>query len=214
MRKIIDSVFRNIVVWFSLILVSFLAAVSFLFTSVFEWDESNQYLPEVIHYKSDIFIITLAVCVFIIFLLYRTKYLERISLISMKIFWFISVLVLSLGWIFLTRPVPVADDMMVSNAAVQFLNNDYSMLQKGGYVYQYVHQLGIIWLLEQIYRLFGAGNYLVYQMLNVLALCVVYGCLLKLSKNFSKQRRQSELQWLCCLCFVFRFFIQHLYMEI
>ena len=47
MRKIIDSVFRNIVVWFSLILVSFLAAVSFLFTSVFEWDESNQYLPEV-----------------------------------------------------------------------------------------------------------------------------------------------------------------------
>lgn len=120
-------------------------------------------------------------------------------------FLFISVLVLSLGWIFLTRPVPVADDMMVSNAAVQFLNNDYSMLQKGGYVYQYVHQLGIIWLLEQIYRLFGAGNYLVYQMLNVLALCVVYGCLLKLSKNFSKQRRQSELQWLCCLCFVFRF---------
>ena len=55
MRKIIDSVFRNIVVWFSLILVSFLAVVSFLFTSVFEWDESNQYLPEVIHYKSDIF---------------------------------------------------------------------------------------------------------------------------------------------------------------
>lgn len=54
MRKIIDSVFRNIVVWFSLILVSFLAVVSFLFTSVFEWDESNQYLPEVIHYKSDI----------------------------------------------------------------------------------------------------------------------------------------------------------------
>ena len=41
MRKIIDSVFRNIVVWFSLILVSFLAVVSFLFTSVFEWDESN-----------------------------------------------------------------------------------------------------------------------------------------------------------------------------
>ena len=134
MRKIIDSVFRNIVVWFSLILVSFLAVVSFLFTSVFEWDESNQYLPEVIHYKSDIFIITLAVCVFIIFLLYRTKYLERISLISMKIFLIISVLVLSLGWIFLTRPVSVADDMMVSNAAVQFLNNDYSMLQKGGYV--------------------------------------------------------------------------------
>ena len=71
MRKIIDSVFRNIVVWFSLILVSFLAVVSFLFTSVFEWDESNQYLPEVIHYKSDIFIITLAVCVFIIFYLFR-----------------------------------------------------------------------------------------------------------------------------------------------
>lgn len=193
MRKIIDSVFRNIVVWFSLILVSFLAAVSFLFTSVFEWDESNQYLPEVIHYKSDIFIITLAVCVFIIFLLYRTKYLERISLISMKIFLFISVLVLSLGWIFLTRPVPVADDMMVSNAAVQFLNNDYSMLQKGGYVYQYVHQLGIIWLLEQIYRLFGAGNYLVYQILNVLALCIVYGCLLKLSKKFFKTETAERI---------------------
>lgn len=193
MRKIIDSVFRNIVVWFSLILVSFLAVVSFLFTSVFEWDESNQYLPEVIHYKSDIFIITLAVCVFIIFLLYRTKYLERISLISMKIFLFISVLVLSLGWIFLTRPVPVADDMMVSNAAVQFLNNDYSMLQKGGYVYQYVHQLGIIWLLEQIYRLFGAGNYLVYQMLNVLALCIVYGCLLKLSKKFFKTETAERI---------------------
>mgnify|MGYP000537218220 CR=1 FL=1 len=54
MRKIIDSVFRNIVVWFSLILVSFLAVVSFLFTSVFEWDESNQYLPEV---KSTILLI-------------------------------------------------------------------------------------------------------------------------------------------------------------
>ena len=58
MRKIIDSVFRNIVVWFSLILVSFLAVVSFLFTSVFEWDESNQYLPEVIHYKNYIFTIS------------------------------------------------------------------------------------------------------------------------------------------------------------
>lgn len=72
MRKIIDSVFRNIVVWFSLILVSFLAVVSFLFTSVFEWDESNQYLPEVIHYKSDIFIITLEY----VFLLYF-YYIER-----------------------------------------------------------------------------------------------------------------------------------------
>ena len=71
-EKIIDSVFRNIVVWFSLILVSFLAVVSFLFTSVFEWDESNQYLPEVIHYKSDIFIITLAVCVLLYF-----YYIER-----------------------------------------------------------------------------------------------------------------------------------------
>lgn len=68
-----------------------------------------------------------------------------------------------------TQVVPITDQKNCFEAAAAFLANDPSPWEKGGYAYIYPNQNGLILFFALIQKLFGVGNHLVVQFLNVLA---------------------------------------------
>lgn len=68
-----------------------------------------------------------------------------------------------------TQVVPISDQKDCFASAASLLAGDPSPWNKGGYAYIYSNQNGLIVFLAVLQKLFGVGNYLVVQFLNVLA---------------------------------------------
>lgn len=81
---------------------------------------------------------------------------------------------LSLFLILVTQNKPVNDQYSVNQVAQEFIEKDYSALSPGGYVNRYPNQLGIVLILYVFDHLFGANNYLVFQICNAVALTLLW----------------------------------------
>lgn len=133
---------------------------------------------EVPKYKSDhplLLIILMAAFWVLLYCLYEglQKYLslqrqDRIRRTTMIIsgVWAAS---LSLFFVLLFRCGVVCDSKSLSDIASAFMRNDFSAFARGEYLHHYSFQLGMIALLETIYRLFGVENFLAFQLINVIA---------------------------------------------
>lgn len=86
---------------------------------------------------------------------------------------------ISLFSILAFRSIAKCDSEFVSNAAIQFLENNYEAFAQGQYLYMYPFQIGLTALLELIYRVFGVQNYIVFQLLNLV-------CILSIVKVLSQ----------------------------
>lgn len=50
-----SSIFRKIIIWIGLVIVTFLTVTSFFQKCSFHWDETGQVLPEMIYYEKNHF---------------------------------------------------------------------------------------------------------------------------------------------------------------
>lgn len=78
----------------------------------------------------------------------------------------------SLFFVFLFRCGAVCDSQFLSDYAVEFMKGNYEAFTGGTYLHHFPFQLGMIAFLELVYRLFGAENYLAFQMINVVSIVV------------------------------------------
>lgn len=92
---------------------------------------------------------------------------------------------LSLFFLLLLRSKPYMDCVEVVEVARQFSRNDYSALstpEHNSYLYIYSFQIGMVGVLELLFRLFGEGNYFSFQLLNVVGAAFMAGSIHELSK--------------------------------
>ncbi|MDE7132901.1 MAG: hypothetical protein K2O65_14120 [Lachnospiraceae bacterium] len=94
------------------------------------------------------------------------------------------VLVMGTIWIFATRLYPGSDPAKVYQIAMQWRRGDFSAYAEGGYLFRYPFQAGIILFYYLLSFLFGIDNYIGLQFINVIALAVTYGLLVKLAALF------------------------------
>lgn len=99
---------------------------------------------------------------------FRHRLLPFISSKKMAVV-FILVWLCYVFYLLATQASPVTDQKNCFEAAAAFLARDPSPWQKGGYAYIYPNQNGLILFFALIQKLFGVGNHLVVQFLNVLA---------------------------------------------
>ncbi len=199
--------FREGIVWLSLLIIAFLTVNSLLWTSYFKWDESGQYLGEKIFYKSDNFVLTIICFAILFWILYQTKCFAKIKLSTLTCIFFIYVVLVSGIWVYLANPIPVADDMMVTSAAKDFMSGNYVQLQEGGYLNNFTHQLGVTLFIEILFRIFGKGGIVVFRVINVIALIGIYVILLKISKLLFKK----EIVQRCCIILLGGFWVPLFY---
>lgn len=153
--------------WIPLWLIIALNAVnSFLRTGYFEL---NQQI-EIVKWKWDNplwLIIGILIWMLLIYYLTYVKKLpmRKLEAVAMGIAGSISLLA-----ILLFRSIAKCDSEFVSNAAIQFLQNNYEAFSQGEYLYRYPFQIGITALLEWIYGIFGIQNYIVFELINMVCI--------------------------------------------
>jgi hypothetical protein len=74
------------------------------------------------------------------------------------------------GLVAAAQVVPGADQQMVVSIAARFRAGDYSDLFRGGYLYRYPHQIGLMWFYYLTSFICGSGNTIFWQLCNAAAL--------------------------------------------
>lgn len=137
---------------------------------------------EIPKYKNDHPIILLALLGIFLTLAFKGSFLLEKSCMTVKRLRIISCVwafLISSFFVLLFRCGVVCDSGFLSDCAVEFMQNNYAAFAKEEYLHHYPFQLGMIALLEAVYRIFGAENYMAFQFLNVAAIVSII-CLLNL----------------------------------
>ena len=132
-----------------------------------------------------------------------------------KTFRLLSVFVLLLGgfWILITQLEPGSDPAKVYEIAMQWRAGNFSAYAEGGYLFRYPYQAGIILFYYFLSFVFGVDNYIGLQLVNVIALVVVYVLLSKLAAFFWKEdKRMPVLVYVALILWLpLAFYVTYLY---
>lgn len=145
--------------------------------------ETNQ-MNEIPLYKPDRFLLLLLFLVMVVALLLflykkttilkeHSKQLHIISLFFSGLF--------CIAILCIYKATACCDSKTLGDLAIDFLAGDYSSFTGDGYLVHYPHQVGVIGLLEIIFFLFGSENYLVFQILNLIAILVIIHLLYRIT---------------------------------
>lgn len=179
-------IFLRFTILISILMLLFLSVTSLLYTSYLREDYA-----EVILYKKDYFIITIIITIIFVIIMQciskKVKQCPQTYIIYLLIY----VMILGITWIIACRTKPVSDQVAVSSIASQFLDGNYSELDKGGYLYSYPYQLGIIGFIEIVYSIVGKDNYIFIMILNVFSVCISFYYLYKISIEIFKDAKTA-----------------------
>lgn len=75
------------------------------------------------------------------------------------------------------------DSEALSDFAVEFMQGNYHAFERGEYLYRYPFQIGVVALLELIYRVFGVENFIVFQLINIASILVIICMLNKITRE-------------------------------
>ena len=75
--------------------------------------------------------------------------------------------------VLLFRSEVTCDSKALSDIAIQFLEGNYQSFEQGGYLYMYPFQIGMVALLELIYKIFGVENFIVFHLINIACVLMI-----------------------------------------
>lgn len=176
----------------ALIVFGVVAIGSIFQTSVI--DPDNFSLEVILYQNDNVFInLLMLLCFFgLAFLLYRYRNIfARISERQLMIALAVYTIVVGMVWIIKVQCVPAADSGTIYDTAVDAIKGDWSSfytsddetLRGLSYYRLFPYQLGFVLISEIVYRIMGYETALPIQIINVLALAVLYIGLLKIAKK-------------------------------
>ncbi len=160
---------KRIVLWLSIFLLGFLSLVSLISTSYFTKETSFGEHPL---YRTDLWILNLLFLAAFFALLYiidKKLYFRRFSTKMLAWAAVIFVTGVSILWIEVSHTYPEADQKAVSWVAWLVSQNDYLFFRQGKYMQVYPNQLGLVSILEILYRITGGENWKAFMYLTALS---------------------------------------------
>lgn len=91
-------------------------------------------------------------------------------------------------WTLSTQNRPGADQATIQKAVYMLHIKDYSLFEPGGYLAQYPHQLGLVWICYLFSLVFGSYNYIGFQLCNAIGVVVIEEKLSKISSFFGVRK--------------------------
>lgn len=156
---------RIFVVIFSII-ISFLLICSLVFTSssIVEYEEYRE-----LTFNKPITIIALIFAGLIVFLAFdklydKLFYKVNINLLIVAVSGLI--LAIALVWSRVNASVPIGDQEILIECADHIMDEDFHDFEKGGYLSIYPQQLGMVFILTSIFRVFGHYSYYFLEAFN------------------------------------------------
>lgn len=167
-----------------ILILSFLFVISIFQTSSVVMGEITKYLFDnpIIH----IIAISITIAIFILINNKNLNITKKRLWILIGIWSFISAV-----WVFLVDLYPRFDQKHVYEIAEQMRNGIFTGFDKGKYAFICSNQLGLI-LYEFILGLiFKSKNYIALQLINIIALLVVFFCIYKITRMMFKDKNTS-----------------------
>lgn len=100
----------------------------------------------------------------------------------------------SLLVVLLFRCVVSCDSEALSDIAVEFLQGNYQAFAQGEYLYRYSFQIGMVALLELIYKVFGVENFIVFQLINIICILVIIAMLNRITRELFGDEKICRLE--------------------
>ena len=197
----IERIIANIICILTFCSFAFVSLYSIFQTSVINPDK---YSSEVILYKEDNVILNIIVVALFLLLLYKLgdayDFFSKISLFACEIAVFVIPLTLGVIWVLSVKTIPAADSMNVFESAVGAVKGDYTAFQSNNlfynhdfysnnsYYFFYPFQLGIVFISELLYHIFGTETAIPLEILNVFCCAMSYLAIAKISRLVFKRR--------------------------
>ena len=143
----------------------YLLSISFLSTTVI--DKSEKVL-----FKSDspiLLIFCLMLFMFWLMVMYQKVKLSDKAKKTILYSAYALAGIFAVAFVLTTQLVPRADQKYVITIAEAFRNGDFSAMDKGAYLDKYPFQSRLVWVLYLLSFVFGKGNFVAIQLLNVVA---------------------------------------------
>lgn len=169
MKNVILRGTKGMILWLSIIFMSFLTAVSLVSTAYFN---QSDFYGEHPRYRMDHVLINLAFLLFaaaVLFLLYRRKILRQIPIKILAAAAVLCTIGLSILWVRVSYTYPEADQKAVSWVAYLMTQNNFLFFEPEKYMQIYPNQLGLSAILELLYRITGGENPDAFRNLTALA---------------------------------------------
>ncbi len=96
---------------------------------------------------------------------------------------------LCIAIVFTVRAKAICDGETVSQIAAAFIQGDYGELNPGGYLFSYSYQIGIVAFLEVLWRLAGACNDRVFQLISTGCIVVLLWTLNRITKEIFEEEK-------------------------
>ena len=99
-----------------------------------------------------------------------------------------AIFIFSFLWVVSSQFIPSGDQIAVQNSAFLFEIGQYDVFSPGAYIERYQNQLGLMLFSWALGKVFGFHNYLVFQLLNCIAVTVVFLELTRICRLFRWSR--------------------------
>jgi hypothetical protein len=119
--------------------------------------------------------------------------IERLDTVKLEAVLLIYALIAAVSWVLVSHNTLRADQADVSRAAAAFCSGDFTALRRGGYLFLYPHQLGMTAVLELVYRVVGPNHYMAFQLLNALAIPVIFHAAFKTTDVLFRSRKANNI---------------------
>ena len=170
----------NLIILYLLTIAASIVCVTSIVTTIYYDMHVDVDFP---HYKSENYIalflsITLLIGLYV--LLYRKKVFEKTKLMAgIMVFVCVGYCLLL---IFSIRPLPVTDAKLLDDVINEFMMGDYSSLKNaGGYLYIWPFQLGYVAFGQIMTVIFGSGNYIAWDIVQLLSILITVIFLYKIT---------------------------------
>ena len=200
-----EKAYQFINKFLAIIVISVVAAITFMVVSYITMFPHSYYERPLIFNSFWIFVIIAGLSIALAIMLERKGILK-----DDKVDFYLKILlaysfIVSVVWLYISGSYPVADQSYLNLGASQMLEGNYNYFQEPNYFYKYPHQLGMVFLLNVIYRIFGQSNYFIFGMINALGVSSCLYLLYRITKLLFDNRK-TEKAYIVLAFFMFPLF--------
>lgn len=143
--------------------------------------------------------IGITVALFLLFT--KCKFFQKVNTNKVAIIVSLIAFILSIVWINILCIVPGADQEFCVNYANAINNGNFSSLDRGGYLSNYPHLLGLVAILRFLFKIFGEGNYQAFRYFNAICVPILIYSGFSFTKKISDENKAAELFYLVSMLF-------------
>lgn len=208
-----SKIIVRIIVTILMVMYAFLSIISIIGTTHIDMD-LNGYREYAVLQMDHLLITVLLAAIFLAAIILIDHFIGIEKIDTSKLGKGVILFAVAVGfvWMLMIQGHPLDDQSIVQRSAANFIAGDYSALQHGEYLNRFPHQLGIVFIFEGVYRIFGPENYQAIMVINIILAAGILNNLFHILKMITEDKKAHNMYWIMAAgCFQLMFYTFFVY---